>query len=80
MNSQMLEKPATTCNFFARLPQTIILSSPATQASSIDFGFDFDEQELAQELTAELPNILSDQTNTEIAPDEFETRYLWFYS
>jgi hypothetical protein len=80
MTIQMLEKSATTRNFFAINPPTIILSSTAMQASSIDFGFDFNEQELARELLAGLPDLLSNQTSMEIEPEEFETGRLWFYS
>lgn len=78
MNAQTLEKSTTTNNPFAHLPQTVVLCLTTTQVSSL--GFDLDEEELAQELSAELPEPISNQTNTEINMDELEDPYLWFYS
>ena len=81
MNTQTLTKPAAICNFF------VIISdeedfTPAQPicASSRDYGFDFDEEELARELLAPLPANLISQTNYEVEADEFESRHLWFLS
>lgn len=78
MNTQMLEKSAATSNPFARLPQTVVLCLTTTQVSSL--GFDIDEEELAQELSAEIPESISNRTNTKNELDELEDVSLWFYS
>jgi len=78
MNTQTLQKSTTTSNPFAHLPQAVVLCLTTRQVSSL--GFDLDEEELAQELSAELPASISNQTNTEIQLDESEDACLWFYS
>jgi hypothetical protein len=74
MNTQTLTKPATISNFLVALPEQPIY------ASSRDYGFDFDEEELARELLAPLPESLIAQTNYEVEAHEFESCYLWFLS
>jgi hypothetical protein len=73
MTIQTLTRPATICNFLVALPEPI-------QASSRDYGFDFDEEEIGRELIAPLPTDHSTRTLCDIDPDEFESRYLWFPS
>jgi len=77
MNTQILTKPAAICNFF------VIISdgedfTPAQpiRASSRDYGFDFDEEELARELLAPLPASFISQTNYDMDADEFESCYM----
>jgi len=70
MNTQTLTKPATISNFHVALPEQPIY------ADSRDYGFDFDEEELARELLAPLPASLISQTNYEVEADEFESYYL----
>ena len=73
MNNQMLTHPATICNFRVALPEPI-------QASSRDYGFDFDEEEIGRELLAPLPASLSTQTIPEVDADEFEKVFHYFLS
>ena len=73
MTIQILTRPATICNFLVAFPEAI-------QASSRDYGFDFDEDELGRGLLAPLPANLSAQSIPEAAADEFESRYIWFIS
>ena len=49
-------------------------------ASSHDYGFDFDDEELGRELLASLPASLEDQPNHHIEAEEFESLYRWFNS
>lgn len=73
MTIQTLTRPATIQNFIVALPEPI-------QASSRDYGFDFDEEQIGRELIASLPNAHSTQTTSEAHADEFESRYVWFLS
>jgi hypothetical protein len=63
MNTQTFTKPSMISNLFALLPQTDFQLSDAIQASPRDFGFDFDEDELARELLAPLPGVFADRTS-----------------
>jgi len=73
MTIQILTHPATICNFLVALPEPI-------HASSRDYGFDFDEEEIALELLAPLPASLSTQTIPEVEADEFEKVFHYFLS
>ncbi len=74
MNAQTLTHPATICNFLVASPEEPIY------ASSRDYGFDFDEEEIARELLAPLPASLLSQAAPDVDVDEFESRYQWFLS
>jgi len=80
MNTRTLIYPATNCNFFIALPEAAFPSNQPIHASSRDYGFDFDEEELGRELPAPLPINPADQTIRKVDPEEFETRYIWFLS
>ncbi len=56
-----------------------VFARPVT-ACSCDYGFDFDEDELASELLASSAASLLDQPTFTIPADEFETLYRWFSS
>ena len=73
MTIQTLTRPATICNFLVALSEPI-------QASSRDYGFDFDEEEIACELLTPLPTTLSTQTIPEVDADEFEQVFHYFLS
>jgi hypothetical protein len=73
MTIQTLTRPSTILDLLVALPE------PA-QASSRDYGFDFDAEELGHGLSAPLATEHSPRTLPEIDPDEFESRYLWFAS
>jgi hypothetical protein len=73
MTIQILTHPATICNFLVALPEPI-------QASSRDYGFDFDEEEIARELVTPLPASLSTQAIPEVDADDFEQIFQYFLS
>jgi hypothetical protein len=73
MTNQIFSSLVTICNFFVALPEPI-------NASSRDYGFDFDENELAEELLARLPDSPEAQPIPDMNADEFESRTLWFLS
>jgi hypothetical protein len=50
------------------------------QACSRDYGFDFDEEEIAREMLAPLPTSLSAQRFPQADGDELVFDYLWFLS
>lgn len=75
MNTQTLSTSASLCKFVFVLP----IIKPIL-ANSRDYGFDFDEEQLAGELSAPLPIDPAIQTIPEVDSEEFETRYLWFLS
>lgn len=71
MTIQILTRPATISNLLVVLPEPI-------QASSCDYGFDFDAEEVGKEMLAPLPTMFSTQSISEVAAEEFESRYLPF--
>lgn len=73
MTIQILTRPTTICNY-------LVTPLKPIQASSRDYGFDFDEEELARELLAPLPTNFSAQSIPEVTAGEFASRYLWFLS
>jgi hypothetical protein len=75
MITQILTKPAAPFNLFvALLPSDASLAQPI-QASSHDYGFDFNEEELAEELFAPLPAGLLLQEVPDVSAQEFETSF-----
>jgi hypothetical protein len=80
MNTQTLTKPAIIGNLVMALLPTSLTPVQPILASSRDYGFDFDEEELAKELLAPLPTNLSTRSISETAADEFESCYIWFTS
>ena len=73
MTIQTLTNPATICNFLVAMPEPI-------RASSRDYGFDFDEEEIARELLAPLPLSLSRQRAAKMEAIEFEKVLPYFLS
>ena len=67
MNNQTLTN-STLCNFVVAIPEADIPLDEPIRASSRDYGFDFDEEELGKDLLAPLPANLTRAQN----PDEFE--------
>jgi hypothetical protein len=67
-------------NFVFSLPSPNPAYSQPFFASSLDYGFDFDEDELVSELLAPLPASLVNQPVPHIGAEEFESLYRWFNS
>jgi hypothetical protein len=80
MSTQTLTKPATLCDFVFSLPLAYPIPSQPILASSLDYGFDFDEEVLGRELLAPLPASLANQPIHHVEADEFESLYRWFNS
>lgn len=80
MKVQTETTPLKIFNLVFALPLINLPSTQPIQASSRDYGFDFDEEEIARELHAPLPVGLSTPTIPEVEADEFEACYLWFIS
>jgi hypothetical protein len=74
MNTQTLLNPLIV---FA--PTDLAPAHPVL-ASSRDYGFDCDEEEIARETLAPLPASLSAQSMTQADADEFDFDNLWFLS
>ena len=68
MNDQILIKAPTLCDFHIATPQAH-LEQPI-YASSRDYGFDFDEDELARDMLAPLP-AGENQATLSLDADEF---------
>ncbi len=73
MTTQTLAIPMTICNF-------IIASEEPIFADSRDYGFDFDEEDVARELLAPLPAASVVQAPSEVEADEFEKVFQYFIS
>jgi len=80
MSNQILTQPVILSNFVFSLPSANTAYSQPFFASSLDYGFDFDEEELANGLLAPLPAGLSNQPIPHVEPEEFESLYRWFNS
>ncbi|MCK6584752.1 MAG: hypothetical protein HUU11_03205 [Anaerolineales bacterium] len=74
MITQTLTSPSMTCNFVVAPAEELV------QADSRDYGFDFDEEELASELLAPLPAGLADQPIPEVGAGAFEKVFQYFLS
>jgi hypothetical protein len=72
MNSLMTQ-PTTFCVFIVAKPEPIF-------ASSRDYGFDFDEEEIGRELLTPLSASFSTQPVPEIEADEFDQTFHYFLS
>ena len=77
MNTQILTKPSILFNLFIRLPQSDTQPAHPICASSCDYGFDLDEDEMGSELLDPLPVSLSAQATPQVTTDEFELHYAW---
>lgn len=80
MNTQALTGPVMTCNFVVALPETEKISPEPIYASTRDYGFDFDEEELGKELLAPLHADSASSIIHEVDADEFEQVFQYFLS
>lgn len=80
MSVQIITRPINlrTIEFFTA-PDNSIRFEPV-MASSRDYGFDFDDDELARELLAPIPVSDNDPSGQIVGTDEFESHYKWFCS
>jgi len=80
MSNQILNQPVILSNCVFSLPPASPAYNQPFFASSLDYGFDFDEDELGSELFAPLPASLVNQPVPHIGAEEFESLYRWFNS
>ena len=80
MNTQTLTKSAMICSFTVVLPDEDFSTEEPIRASSCDYGFDFDEEEVTRELLVPLPASILPQSNAEADANELEASHLWFLS
>lgn len=80
MSIQFFSAPTVLSNFVVINPSTYPTHTKPILASSLDYGFNFDEEELGRELLAPLPAGLANQLNDHIDADEIESLYRWFNS
>ncbi len=74
----------TEFKFITRIHFSLALEPAARhepiRASSCDYGFDFDEEDLAQALLASVPASTLDRPAPTVEADDFELLYRWFNS
>lgn len=80
MNAQILTPSVMTCDFAVALPETYQPLESPIYASSRDYGFDFDEEELGNELLAPLHADSASSIIHEVDADEFEQVFQYFLS
>ena len=77
---QILLKTLPEIHYFFFSPSN---SSPflgPLQVPARDFGYEIDEQNLAEELLAPLSISFPDPNHPDVDPDDFETVYRWYLS
>jgi len=77
MINQAFVKTTLFCNIFS-LPLYIPMGP--IEFSPQDLGYEINEDDLASEMLAQLPDDLLGQTTPEVDPEEFESIYKWFLS
>ena len=80
MTNLMLTKPKYAIQYFVLPPDIEAPTPQPLQFSAKDLGYEIDEQELAEELSAPLPTSFSFPNPPVVAPDDFERAYQWFLS
>lgn len=78
MTDLMVARPKYAIQYFVISPQDNDLTPGPLQVSARDFGYEIDEQELAEELIAPLPISFPLPTPADVDPDDFERIYRWF--
>lgn len=78
MTDRMLTKPKYEIQYFVFSPDDDNPTPRPLQISAKDVGYEIDEMELAEELTAPLPISFPTPDPSEVDPDNFEIIYQWF--
>ena len=73
-----LTRSITKIQYFIISPDDGDPTPRPLQVSAKDFGYEIDEQELAEELIAPLPISFPLPTPPDVDPDDFERIYRWF--
>ncbi len=77
MNAQTLTTSVMTCDFVVAIPQANFTVEEPMCASSRDYGFDFDEAELAEEFSGACS---TETTLSETETSEFERSLRYYFS
>ncbi|OGN89416.1 MAG: hypothetical protein A2Y88_04570 [Chloroflexi bacterium RBG_13_48_10] len=80
MLTQAFTKHTIPCPFVFSLSATDSTLEQPLYACTLDYGFDFDVEELGRELLAQLPASLVNQSIHHVEAEEFESLYQWFNS
>lgn len=80
MSIQIRTRPATFYTYECSTTPEDNKYNDRVVCSPREYGFDFDEDELARELIAPIPAGVSDPPCQSIEADEFEMLYKWFSS
>ncbi len=75
-----LNRPINIYTFELWLPSENPPRTEPIAASSRDYGFDFDEDELGRELLAPVIGSALDQPNPTVQAEEFDLLYRWINS
>ena len=79
MTTQTHIKAAMIFDLVVAPPSVLLLTAEPVCASSRDYGFDFDQEELAEELSAPLPTSLATKRASEMGAEEFAPEHLLLF-
>lgn len=80
MDAQIQIKSFCLGNLIEFLLAPYFIQRPPTYATSLDYGFDLDEEEVGQELASPSITHISAQPTPIIEAEEFDSLYKWFIS
>ncbi len=80
MTTQIQIRLIAMCNFIDLALAPGFIPGEPTSATALDYGFDFDEEELGKELLAPLPVNILEQPSYDVSAEEFDAQYRWFNS
>jgi hypothetical protein len=80
MNTHFQIKLSTLAQLFGSPEAPNLLPGQPNCATSLDYGFDFDEEELEMESAASTPSEKADASIPTVSADEFDLLYRWFIS
>lgn len=78
MMDLILTKPRCEIQYFVFIPEDDNSIPRPLQVSARDFGYEIDEQEVAEELIAPLPISFQIPKTPDVDADDFEKIYQWF--
>jgi len=80
MTTQTQNKIISASNIFEILFSAVFSPSNPPSYTPADFGFEVEEEELADEMSAQNSDLSLDQTTSPVASEEFDSLYNWFLS
>ena len=73
-------RPFILCNQISSPLSLNLIPGQPIFATSLDYGFDCDEEELGRELYASIPASVAEPSIPLISAEEFDSLYKWFIS